>query len=139
MPTKVTIVSAGVEIFSDNHAGIYVDADAIPNLIFQLQRALADEELHRARILSSVPDGWHPIMCRLMAELSLDFPDARIVYAKEKFGGLRVRLKENDDLAMEVVNEHIKEAAQTCQRCGAAGRMRVDERMGTLCDEHAEQ
>jgi hypothetical protein len=52
----------------------------------QVQRALADEELQRASILSRVPDGWRPIVRRLMAELSLDFPDARIVYAKEKFG-----------------------------------------------------
>lgn len=91
-------------------------------------------------LLPPVPGGWWPIMRRLYAQLGADFPGARIRYAKEKFGVLRVSVEPygpyNPKLSA-LVNDAVKESQTTCQKCGTYGRERIIHRcVMTLCDAH---
>lgn len=82
-------------------------------------------------------DGWFQIiddMCHLMAQYC---PEAVAAQIKEKLGGLRVYLKDYDPGRADLIIRHAeKQAAETCEQCGAQGSMRSKNFMyKTLCED----
>lgn len=100
------------------------------------------------KILGRIPDGWgrwiscdkgwYPIVVELDEQLSRIAPDYAVHQVKEKFGGLRYyyslnqgQAEEGDEraaraerlsrLAEQVVSQAERQAAKTCETCGAEG------------------
>lgn len=82
------------------------------------------------QLLQSVPEGWWAIMRRLHAELAAECPDIDVLYAKEKFGALRVGLQPHHPLAARLREDAEQDLLITCQECGRSGLLTM------LCDTH---
>jgi hypothetical protein len=91
----------------------------------------------------AVGTGWHPVLGRLHEQLTVLCPGYRLVDLKEKFGGLRILLDVPEDSDSSAVRPLIqaaeRDAAVTCEFCGAPGRARTrgDAPTGwvkTVCD-----
>ncbi|MFF9178982.1 hypothetical protein [Streptomyces sp. NPDC014793] len=78
--------------------------------------------------LRAVGPGWHPLLNRLHAQLSMAVPGYRLTDVKEKLGGLRVHVATGEQVVPEEVRALVAaaaaEAAATCEFCGAVGRPR---------------
>lgn len=90
----------------------------------------------------SPPDGWEPIVERLINDLVFVDPLIKIAQVKEKFAELRVYVDRGSDDAWEAICDLIHEAedecAKTCQQCGKPGEFR--DKNGwyyVACEEHA--
>ena len=67
----------------------------------------------------------------------LEYPQVQQI--KEKFGGLRIYLSNEDDYIFGIINMAERIAVRTCEVCGAKGQMRGGSWLKTLCDEHHEE
>ena len=67
----------------------------------------------------------------------LEYPQVQQI--KEKFGGLRIYLSNEDDYIHGIIYMAERMAARTCEVCGAKGQMRGGSWLKTLCDEHHEE
>ena len=89
----------------------------------------------------SPPDGWEPIVEKLIDDLLFVDPKIKIDQVKEKFGELRVYVERGSDDTWEAICDLIHEAEENCenacQRCGKPGQFR--NRNGwyyVACEEH---
>jgi hypothetical protein len=83
-------------------------------------------------------EGWYQILLNLFTALAVLEPRPVIVQVKEKFGGLRVYLDGGGEEAAALIREAENLASETCEDCGAPGRLRMDRPwIATLCDHHA--
>lgn len=69
--------------------------------------------------------GWHTIIAELDAKLIEVMPDIRYLQIKEKFGGLRVYVTKDRPEVDALILEAEREAAETCEKCGAPGKLMV--------------
>lgn len=77
-------------------------------------------------------DGWAGLADEMFAELQGTCPDARIVQAKEKFGGFRVYLEDKlDEEATAILRRAEGKSFTVCEICGASGGLR--EYRGYVC------
>lgn len=91
--------------------------------------------------LSTVGDGWHPLLLSLHRDLLLVAPDYKVGQISEKFAGLRVYL---DSPYTKEINELISRTQDAslliCEICGRRGErgFRPGSRiwLKTLCEEH---
>lgn len=92
-----------------------------------------------------IGDGWEPIVRRLSERIEplVVGTDIRCVRVKEKFGELCFLLTESADSnesrkMARAINSAEKDAARTCEACGATGRIRSRRRwIQVLCDHCA--
>ena len=63
-------------------------------------------------------------------------PQVIATQVKEKFGGLRFYYEGGDDIIDGMVRMAESWAANTCEECGAPGKMRHGGWIRTLCDNH---
>lgn len=92
---------------------------------------------------SGVGEGWQPILQDLDRKLRAAAPGFKYAQVKEKCGGLRVYLdfpenapQQIRDQAHVLVIEAMRQADQTCEKCGKPGRLREDRAwVRTLCDQ----
>lgn len=85
----------------------------------------------------SPPDGWEPIVERLIDDLMFVDPTTKIVQVKEKFGELRVYASPMNEASYDLIDEAEKQCETICQRCGKPGEFR--NRNGwyyVACEEH---
>ena len=90
----------------------------------------------------SPPDGWEPIVERLIDDLLFVDPKMKIHQVKEKFAELRVYFDRGTDDTFEAIADLMHEAEEkctnTCQRCGALGITRNKNGWYYVaCEEHA--
>lgn len=64
------------------------------------------------------------------------FRQFEVLQVKEKFGGLRVHVKDGNDAIRRRIEAAIQESFHTCEVCGQSGKLREDGLIKTLCDEH---
>lgn len=78
--------------------------------------------------LRAVGPGWHLLLERLHAQLTVDVPGYRATDVTEKRGGLRIHVTTGEQAVTEkvraLVAASVTEAAATCEFCGAVGRPR---------------
>jgi hypothetical protein len=89
-------------------------------------------------------DGWfdilwrlcgdlEPLVAQLEQEIGCQF---EVLQVKEKFGGLRFYVNHKNDAIRQRIEAAIQESLHTCEVCGQPGRLREDDWIKTLCDEH---
>ena len=98
----------------------------------------------------AIAPGWHPLLHGLLSTIHRHLEDQELnntsvtkislIQIKEKFGGLRFYYSGGDD----VIHDHVliaeRLSKQTCEECGAEGKVRSD--LGwirTLCDTHHQE
>ena len=103
-----------------------------------------------------VGDGWYKILDSLCGQIQhytdwnnenhakgytqyKQVPQVVAVQVKEKFGGLRFYYNGGDDHIHGMVRMAESWAANTCEECGAPGKMRHGGWIRTLCDKHEEE
>jgi len=71
----------------------------------------------------------------------IEQPVAQVVavQVKEKFGGLRFYYNGGDDTVDGMVRMAESWAAYTCEKCGAAGKLRGSGWLYTACDQHTRE
>jgi len=88
-----------------------------------------------------VGEGWYPIVAKLVREIKeIDEElgtQSRVVQIKEKFGALRFYLDDAQNEHYKMISRAENESTQTCEECGAPGKMYSDGWILTLCREHA--
>jgi len=88
-----------------------------------------------------VGEGWYPIIADLVREIrEIDErlgKKSQVLQIKEKFGALRFYLDDMSEEYREVVSRAENKSLETCEDCGAPGKMYSDGWMLTLCREHA--
>lgn len=91
------------------------------------------------RWLDHLPPGWHGIYRDLIEKLADEHPDVLVDQAKQKFGVLRVYFHPHAEAAEAMYAKAQLASAETCEACGAAGRMMVDSSgwYRTLCNIHS--
>jgi hypothetical protein len=70
---------------------------------------------------SDCPEGWWPIVERLVEQLVALGWDRRVAQVKDKLGGLRFYVGERDEAMVEAVARATEASESTCQACGAGG------------------
>jgi hypothetical protein len=94
--------------------------------------------IKRARIASSVGEGWWPIVEKLDSDLKEIDPDYQVDQVKEKFGGLRYYASYNQEVseqARKLIGQAEVQASKTCEWCGNPGDLGGSRWMKTLCGE----
>lgn len=124
---------------------IPIDLERMTNAVHVPPDAGEYEDAIRV-LLERIPDGWgrwiscgpgwYPILAELEGRLREIDPDYRVLQIKEKFGTLRFYWTSRHDEAAQVAVAAAEAAsARTCERCGAAGRLRIRRTwMQTVCD-----
>jgi hypothetical protein len=97
-------------------------------------------------------DGWYQVLDSLCANIQhhIDWQNKNhekhpvveqvvAVQVKEKFGGLRFYYDGGDEKIQGMVRMAESWAANTCETCGAPGKMRNGGWVRTLCDTHEEE
>jgi hypothetical protein len=87
---------------------------------------------------TDVGPGWHGLLDRLHAELAAVDPDYQTVQVKEKFGCLRVYLRNTPDALRDILDRFEALSAGVCENCGKPGACKPGTPHGwikTLCDE----
>ncbi len=69
--------------------------------------------------------GWLPLLDRLFSDLDVirqedDLTDLKVIQVKEKFGGLRVYVRDGNVRVKERIWEAEDEAYATCETCGGS-------------------
>jgi hypothetical protein len=87
-------------------------------------------------------EGWYPLiwdLCTAVEALEhLGMPKISSLRAKERLGGLFIRVESNSFLVRELAREAEHRAATVCEECGAEGSLRLGHGFAkTLCPEHA--
>ena len=90
-----------------------------------------------------VGPGWYPILADLVREIR-EIDEVRgktslLVQVKEKFGGLRFYLQETTNDHWEAITRAETKSLETCEDCGAPGKMYNDGWARTLCRDDARQ
>ena len=107
--------------------------------LFRLRQALPNGPREPISFGFEIEDGWEPILRSLAERLEpiARDSDLRAVQVKEKNGGLRFYVEGVSDEAKRDVHEAIEAArdqsTRTCELCGAAGILRGEHRVQTLC------
>lgn len=96
---------------------------------------LSDPDAREAAALC-VPEGWRPLVRKLVDDLLPLVPDARMAQVKTKFGGLRFYVIgfKHDSPAGRLVQVAENASYSTCVVCGKAGVQNA--RFQVLCPEH---
>jgi hypothetical protein len=87
-------------------------------------------------------DGWEPLIRRLSEKLEraiAAMPEGerpRAAQVKEKFGTLRFCMTSETEEMSAWIQEAEDESAETCETCGAPGKLRGKGWLYTACDEH---
>src|SRR5262245_15437688 len=84
-----------------------------------------------------VGDGWGPILHDLHIKLLELDPDYHVDQIKEKFGGLRVYLRNEPDVVLETIRVAERRALKTCEYCGTQENVTTagtPHWIKTLCD-----
>lgn len=79
--------------------------------------------------------GWHHIIDRMITELVELEWNKDLHQIKEKFGGLRVYIGDENEAMAEVICRAERYASVTCEACGDPGESRNTRWIKTLCDE----
>lgn len=84
-------------------------------------------------------DGWFNLIYELSKKITELDPEGKVEASqvKEKFGGLRFYINGAPREIHDLINKYEKSSYQTCEICGAKGKLRPD--LGwvkTLCDKH---
>ncbi|MGB3374907.1 MAG: hypothetical protein WBA87_07195 [Microbacterium sp.] len=94
--------------------------------------------------LLEVGVGWHPLLARLDAKLSVIAPNYVVQQVKSKFGALSFYADPSDDPSSfdETFTDAVRaaewESTETCEVCGAPARQYVIRMwVSTLCELHA--
>jgi hypothetical protein len=74
-----------------------------------------------------------PLVASFERESGFQF---EILQVKEKFGGLRIYVNNADEAIRQRIEAAEQESFHTCEVCGQPGRLREDDWIKTLCDEH---
>ncbi|MBJ6724546.1 3'-5' exonuclease family protein [Geomesophilobacter sediminis] len=87
-------------------------------------------------------EGWFPIVWDLCAAIEaleqLGMPRGTTCRAEGKLGGLFLRLNTSSHIVKELAREAERQAARTCEICGAPGLLRIGPGFAkTLCDADA--
>jgi len=80
-------------------------------------------------------DGWFDIIHDLFVELN-SYKYLHIRQVKEKFGDLRVYTNTIDDELLAIINKAEIKCSKTCEVCGKPGKLRSNNWLRTLCEEH---
>ena len=92
------------------------------------------------KVCENVGPGWWPILEKYIPQILAIDPAAELE-VKEKYGTLRIWVgSEKDDLEQlsALAESAEKEAVSVCEVCGAAGSVRKQRWVQTLCDRCAE-
>jgi len=85
-------------------------------------------------------EGWYDIVKTIIDELLKLGWNKRVSQVKEKFGGLRFYVSQEDIPigGNEVISKYEKLSRSICEKCGQSGVLRKGKWIRTLCDEHSE-
>ena len=89
-------------------------------------------------IKGCVPDGWLPLVTKLIKDLDALEEEIYVMQIKEKFGGLRFYIGPyEDDKIMELIDAAEKKSLSMCQSCGKspASQHINNHWVTTLCEE----
>ncbi|HUD92172.1 hypothetical protein [Sphingobium sp.] len=94
------------------------------------------ENLSRA---IELPEGWHDLYRQLILDISAIDGCARVVDTKEKFGEMRVYLREYSELAFALIDAANARSRSICQICAAPAVLSrtQDGFYATVCSSHA--
>jgi hypothetical protein len=73
--------------------------------------------------LEDVGPGWHKILFQLHYDLVKLNPSYEVVQVKEKFGGLRVYLRDEPSDVAELLSAAEVQSWATCELCGEPGKL----------------
>lgn len=84
--------------------------------------------------------GWLPLIESVLIDLEQNCPDARIVQAKEKLGGLRIYLEDKqDDSGKAILRQAEMKSFLVCEECGSSGkRIAQDGWVRVRCVDHSQ-
>src|SRR5690606_478020 len=84
--------------------------------------------------------GWARLIDTTLSELATNCPESRIVQVKEKFGGLRIYLKDKTDEPAKTILRRAEDLSfSVCELCGASGQKIVsDGWVRVRCEAHRE-
>ena len=87
-----------------------------------------------------VREGWYGIVQACIDELQQLGWNKRIHQVKEKFGGLRFYVGDEDipTGGYEIIEKYEKLSRVTCEQCGNAGVLRKGKWLRTLCEAHSD-
>lgn len=71
-------------------------------------------------------DGWYQILDTLATQIEATCEDVVVTQIKEKFGALRVYTTGVSDKVDALIREAEQKSTETCERCGAPGKIRDD-------------
>ena len=88
--------------------------------------------------------GWMSIIEDMLEHISeiverKGLKDFYFTQIKEKFGTLRVYTSLHDEEISEAIQNYEELSAETCEVCGAPGKLRRGSWIKCLCDEHAKK
>lgn len=87
--------------------------------------------------LSSVGEGWAPLVNRVFDKMEVVKGTVKIIQVKEKYGGLRIYTDYSNKELAEVIYEVENKSLKMCEGCGQPGKLRGKSWYYTSCDEHA--
>lgn len=88
-----------------------------------------------------IDKGWYPIIYELTKKIydinkkNKDI-QTEVVQIKEKFGGLRYYIHSGTDEIFKLIRDAEKKSYETCEICGAPGKLNTKGWYKTLCDKH---
>ncbi len=83
-----------------------------------------------------IPEGWIPLVERLVQRLIRLGWDRHLAQVKPKFGGLRFYVGDCTEPVFRAIHRAYRLAERTCCVCGKAVELGEDELRGPHCDEH---
>lgn len=97
---------------------------------------LDGNEIDLEHAMSSIGEGWKPMVRQLVDDLYRAGWNGRTAQIKEKFGGLRFYASGVPKEAQELIIEAEMLSMKTCERCGNPGKPRSERGwILTLCDK----
>jgi hypothetical protein len=103
------------------HPGIYFGGRRTPNL------------QSTEYVVSTVNFGWRKLVTKLIEDLFLAGWDGILCDVKEKFGGLRFYITQNNKILSKLISEAGAESYKTCEMCGEPGKLYGGYWIKTLC------
>jgi hypothetical protein len=83
-----------------------------------------------------IPEGWIPLVERLVQRLIRLGWDRHLAQVKPKFGGLRFYVGESTEPVSRAIHRANRLAERTCCVCGKAVELGDEEMRGPLCEKH---
>nr|WP_086493531.1 hypothetical protein [Novosphingobium panipatense] len=86
-----------------------------------------------------LPEGWQPLYHEVIHAIAAIDPFAKVVDAKEKFGEMRVYMKEFDEPIFDLIDAATAKSRTLCQMCGEKGVLsRNGGFYATVCPKHSD-